>query len=165
MSFQFSIEEIFELAEQIERNGAKFYGKAAGQVTDQNYKLLLLDLVDMEEKHERVFAYLKEKIVDQKLGQGLLDPDASAVQYLRSFADGVVFDLNADPSEFLSTKRSLEEILRYAIGLEKDSIVFYYGIQALVPEELGKSQINTIIREEMKHITFLNDKLKALGKL
>ncbi len=164
MSFQFSLEEIFELAERIEHNGAKFYGKAASQVTDQNYKLLLLDLVDMEQKHERVFAYLKEQIVDQKLGQGPLDPDASAVQYLRSFADGVVFDLNADPSEYLSSNHSLEEILRYAIGLEKDSIVFYYGIQELIPEDLGKEQINTIIKEEMRHITFLNDKILALGK-
>jgi len=164
MSFQFSIEEIFELAERIEHNGAKFYGKAASQMTNQNYKLLLLDLVDMEEKHERVFAYLKEKIVDQKLGQGLLDPDASAVQYLRSFADGAIFDLKADPSEFLSTKRSLEEILRFAIGLEKDSIVYYYGIQELIPKDLGKEQIYTIIKEEMRHISFLNDKIMALNK-
>lgn len=162
MSLQFSIEEVFEIAEQIERNGAQYYQKAANQVTDQNYNRLFLDLVDMEEKHERVFAYLKEKITERKLAPDYLDPDASAVRYLRTFADGAVFDLNVDPSEYLSTNRSLEDILNYAIGLEKDSIVFYYGIQELIPEDLGKEQIQTIIREEMKHITFLSDKITAL---
>jgi rubrerythrin len=163
MTLQFNIEEIFEIAEQIERNGAKYYQKAANQVQDQNYKLLLLDLVDMEEKHERVFAYLKEKIAEKKLEQGMLDPDSTAARYLSAFADGVVFDLKSDPSAYLSSQRSMEEILRFAIGLEKDSIVYYYGIQELVPEELGKSQINTIIKEEMKHIKFLNDKIRALS--
>ena len=162
MTLQFNIEEIFEIAEQIERNGAKYYQKAANQIEDQNFKLLFLDLVDMEKKHERVFAYLKNKIADKNLDQGMLDPDSSAVRYLCSFADGAVFDLKADPSAYLSSKRSMDEILRYAIDLEKDSIVFYYGIQELVPEELGKDQIYTIIKEEMKHITFLNDKIKAL---
>lgn len=165
MPLQFSIEEVFEIAEHIERNGARYYQKAANQVADQNYKLLFLDLVDMEEKHERVFAYLKEKIADRKLTPDYLDPDASAVRYLRTFADGAVFDLNADPSEYLSTNRSPEDILNYAIGLEKDSIVFYYGIQELIPEDLGKDRIHTIIKEEMKHITFLNDKIKALRDL
>lgn len=162
MTLQFSIEEIFEIAEQIERNGAKYYRKAANQVSDQNYKLLLLDLVDMEEKHERVFTYLKEKIADRKLAPNQFDLNTSAIQYLRTFADGVVFDLNTDPSEYLSTKRSLEDILNFAIGLEKDSIVFYYGIQDLIPPDLGRDQINAIIKEEMKHITYLSDKIKAL---
>lgn len=162
MTLRFSIEEIFEIAEEIERNGAKYYRNAANQVSDHNYKLLLLDLVDMEEKHERVFTYLKDKIADRNLALSPLDLDSSAVQYLRTFAEGVVFDLNADPADYLSANRNLEDILNFAIGLEKDSIAFYYGIQELIPKEWGKDQVQTIIKEEMKHITFLNDKIKAL---
>ncbi len=164
MAIQFNIEEIFEIAQQIERNGALFYAKAASIMDDQNHKLLLLDLVDMEEKHERVFAYLKEKLVDRQADREFFDPNSSAAKYLHSFVDGLVFDYHADPSKYITKNKSLEEILSFAIGLEKDSIVFYYGIQELVPKEFGKDTISTIIKEEMKHITLLNDKIKALGK-
>jgi rubrerythrin len=166
MSTEFNIEEVFEIALQIERNGAKFYKKAAKQVTDQSYKFLFLDLVDMELKHEKIFAHLKEKIVGQpQLLSRLIDPNSNAAGYLHAFADGYIFNLNDDPSNFLNDQRSLEEILNYAIGLEKDSIVFYYGLQDLVPSEFGKDKINLIIKEELKHIFFLNDKIKKLSTL
>ena len=160
---QFNIEEVFEIAQQIERNGVRFYSKAASLTKDQNNKLLLLDLVDMEEKHERVFANLQEQVVKQMADRHVFDPDSSAVNYLQSYADGLVFDYKADPTLFITEDKSLEEILTFAIGMEKESILFYYGLQELVPEEFGKSNINTIIKEELKHITFLSDKIKALS--
>jgi len=120
----------------------------------------------MELKHEKIFAHLKEKIVGQpQLLSRLIDPNSNAAGYLHAFADGYIFNLNDDPSNFLNDQRSLEEILNYAIGLEKDSIVFYYGLQDLVPSEFGKDKINLIIKEELKHIFFLNDKIKKLSTL
>jgi len=56
----------------------------------------------------------------------------------------------------------MEDILQKAIGMEKDSIVFYLGIKELVPERLGKGRIDAIIREEMNHITSLSKRLAAL---
>ena len=44
----------------------------------------------------------------------------------------------------------MEEVLQTAIGLEKDSIIFYVGIEELVPEKLGKDKVNDIIKEEMR---------------
>lgn len=42
MSFNFNADEIFEMAEEIERNGAKFYRKAAeGSVSEKNRKCSL----------------------------------------------------------------------------------------------------------------------------
>jgi rubrerythrin len=46
------------MAEQIERNGYKFYKTAAENVTDSESKGFLLKLADMESLHEAYFAWL-----------------------------------------------------------------------------------------------------------
>jgi len=49
-----------------------------------------------------------------------------------------------------------------AIGLEKDSIVFYLGMKDAVPERLGRSRIDDIIREEMSHVYLLSREFETL---
>ncbi|RKX37730.1 MAG: rubrerythrin, partial [Thermotogae bacterium] len=53
---------------------------------------------------------------------------------------------------------------KIAIELEKDSVIYYYhmGIKQVVPESLGKEKVDSIIEEEMSHITLLNSKLPSL---
>jgi len=53
----------------------------------------------------------------------------------------------------------MKEILKSAIEAEKDSIVFYLGMQEAVPENLGRARLNHIIKEEMGHIKLLSRKL------
>ena len=62
------------------------------------------------------------------------------------------FILSKDPPE----QDRIRRILRVAIGLEKDSIIFYLGMKELVPENLGKNRIDKIIKEEMGHIRLLS---------
>jgi rubrerythrin len=76
-------------------------------------------------------------------------------------ADGRVFDVRSNPAEKLSGKESLKDIVQFAIGMEKDSIVFYLGVKDMVPSALGKDKIDAIIREEMRHITILSKELSA----
>ena len=53
----------------------------------------------------------------------------------------------------------MKRAIMAAIDLEKESIVFYQGMKEFVPESLGKNKINDIIKEEMKHIRILSNKL------
>ena len=55
----------------------------------------------------------------------------------------------------------MKDILKAAIGAEKDSIVFYLGMKELVPEKLGKDKLDGIIKEEMAHIKLLSSRLIA----
>ena len=79
-------------------------------------------------------------------------------------ADGVVFDLDADPAAELTGSEDLEYILRKAIQLERDSIAFYVGIEDMVPAKRGKDQVDSIIKEEMSHIVTLSQELAALNE-
>ena len=57
---------------------------------------------------------------------------------------------------------SIEEIIDIAIGLEKESILFYLGLRDFVPPEYGQDELDRIIREEQRHIVQLNGFRKKL---
>ncbi|MBW2147401.1 MAG: ferritin family protein [Deltaproteobacteria bacterium] len=162
MGFDFNADEIFEVAGQIERNGAGFYRRAAKGATDSRTRKLLLDLAGMEDEHEKIFASIRADLFDQERESTVFDPDNESILFLRALADSNVFDVTSDPSEKLTGSETLEDILRTAIGLERDSIAFYLGMKEVVPERLGKARIDAIIKEEMRHVTVLRDELISL---
>lgn len=157
-------DEIFEMAEQTERNGARFYRRAAQGFSDSRAGRLLLDLAAMEDQHEKVFADMRAELLQSEREPRAPDPYGEAILYVRGMADGYVFDVRKDPSERLTGKETIEDILKTAIGLEKDSIAFYLGIKEIVPERLSKQRIDDIIKEEMGHIGILSKEMAALGE-
>ncbi len=161
MALKYNADEIFEMAEQIERNGARYYRKAAAGSSDLRIKQLLVGLAAMEDRHEKVFAETRRHLAGLARPP-VFDPAGDAAAYLRAMADGCVFDTDLDPSERLSGNESPEEIYRTAIELEKDSIVFYMGVMDMVEDEQGKARIDEIIKEEMRHVTTLSDELRQL---
>ncbi len=158
MGIDFNADEVFEIAEQIERNGAKFYRTVAEKVTDVNKKKLLINLAEMEDEHEATFKSLRSELsMDEKI-QTTFDPEGDSERYLRALADTRVFyEKDVDTT-------SLKEILKAAITAEKDSIVFYLGMKDVVPAHLGKQKLDDIIKEEMGHIRLLSNELMELKK-
>jgi rubrerythrin len=77
-------------------------------------------------------------------------------------ADGHIFDVRTDPSKLLAEQKSPQDILKTAIGVEKDSIAFYVGIRDGVSRKAGKDKVEAIIKEEMSHIVILSQKLADL---
>ncbi len=153
MSIDFNADEVFEIAEQIERNGAKFYRTAAENITEEKNKKLLLDLAQMEDEHEQTFKKLRSELSQDEKVVTTFDPDGEAEGYLRSLADTRVFyEKQIDITSF-------KEILKSAITAEKDSIVFYLGMKDVVPTHLGKDKLDGIIKEEMSHIRLLSKEL------
>jgi len=163
MSFEFNADEILEMAEKIERNGARFYRKAAELVKDAVVSKLLQDLAAWEDGHERAFATMRADLARQEREPRVFDPEHETSMYLRAMADGHVFDVRVDPADRLTGKESAEDILRMAIGQEKDSIVFYTGLKEMISQTSGKVRIEEIIKEEMGHIGFLNREIAALS--
>ena len=163
MSYDFNADEIFEMAEQIERNGAKFYRRMAENVSDISIRQLFLDLAAMEDEHEKTFASMRADLSDQERKPTVFDPEGEAALYLRALANLRVFDEEGKEDfvlpEDLPEEEKTKKIFRVAIGLEKDSIAFYLGMKELVPERLGKKKIDDIMKEEMGHIRLLSNRL------
>jgi len=163
MAFEFNADEILEMAEQIERNGARFYRRAAELAGDEELKNVLLDLAVWEDGHQKVFASMRRDLTDLPHQSATFDPEHESSLYLRAMADGNVFDIRADPAELLTGKQTKKEIFKLAIGQEKNSIVFYLGLKEMVPQSLGKDKIDQIIKEEMGHIGLLNREMAAMA--
>ena len=86
------------------------------------------------------------------------DPNNEAGLYLAPWADPKgFFGKDIDTSK-------LEGIFKAALLAEKDSIAFYLGMKDLVPAGSGKSKLEEIIQEEMRHIRILGEKLAALKR-
>jgi len=163
VSIHFNADEIFRMAEQIERNGRDFYAQAANRTAESRSAQFLLGLAAMEAEHEKIFAGMRAGLSERERKATVPDPDDQALVYLRAWADGHVFDVRGRPAEKLTGKEKVEDILRIAIGLEKDSIVFYLGMKDAVPARLGRSKIDQIIKEEMSHVSSLSRELETLG--
>jgi rubrerythrin len=158
MSYDFNADDVFEVAEQLERNGAAFYRDAAGSVEDSTVKEFLLELAAMEDEHEKIFVNLRKELTAAEKTPTVFDPDNESALYLKALADTrVFFKKEIDTS-------TVEGIFKSAITAEKDSIVFYLGMKDLVPGALGKDRMDAIIKEEMGHIKVLSQKLAALKK-
>jgi rubrerythrin len=91
MSIDFNADEIFEIAEQIERNGINFYRTVAEKVKESDKKQLLIELAEMEVEHERTFKSLRSQLTSDEKIQITFDPEGNSERYLRALADTRVF--------------------------------------------------------------------------
>lgn len=154
MAFVFNANDVFEMAEQIERNGAAFYRLAAKQFPAQQG--LLTIIAEQEDAHGAVFSALRRQLVGREQEAAEFDPDQEGQAYLRALADRRVVDVSRKPKDILKGAESFADILGIAIGMERDSIAFYVGMQDMVPPNMGRDKLGLIIKEEQKHIVFLN---------
>jgi rubrerythrin len=161
MGMPFNADEVFEMAEQIERNGGKFYRAAAEKFPA--LRGLLLNLAEMEDQHEKTFATMRTELSSVEAQPPVFDPDDQAQMYLRVMADGHVFNVKADPVEQLAGKDTAEDVLKMAIGVERDSIAFYVGLKESVSRKAGKDKVDAIIKEEISHVVILSRKLETLA--
>ena len=159
MGITFNAFEIFEMAEQVERNGVKFYRRAAEIFAEQEISQTLLELADMEVEHEQTFAEMRKQLSANQRELVAFDLDNKAALDLQAIAGGHVFNLKKDMSEQLTGDESIADVLKMAIQAEKISVTFYSALMKFVPEAAGKDRIEAIIKEENGHVALLNRKL------
>lgn len=161
MAKAFNADEVFEMAEQIERNGSKFYRAAAEKFSA--VRDLLLELAKWEDVHEKLFAGMRAELAEAEGDPSVFDPDGEAQMYLRVMADGHVFNVNVDPAEQVAGKDTPEAILKFAIGVERDSIAFFVGLKQSVSAKAGRDKVEGIIKEEIRHVAILTKELEKLA--
>ena len=70
MGTGFNADEVFEIAEQIERNGSSFYNHGAELVSDEVTRKLLLSLATWESRHEKLFAEMRAELLKKEVSGG-----------------------------------------------------------------------------------------------
>ena len=160
MAYDFNLDEVFEMAIQIEANGAKFYRRAADLQKDDENKAFLEKLARMEDRHKSTFEAMRREVSDGEKKPTVFDLANDLSMYLKAMADAHGGEGSPDIADAFTGEEPIEEIITTAIGLEKESILFYLGLKDLVPPKYGHERLDEIIKEEKLHIAQLTGFLK-----
>lgn len=151
----FSLNEIFDIAIKIERNGETAYRKAIDKADKPELASLLGWIADEEMKHTQWLSELRDKY--------LLMPSGGQVEEISSdLLNELLGDhsLSLDDVDFANI-HEVNELIKVWIEFEEDTVLFYEMLQQFIEEEHTTGLIDQIIAEEKKHITNLKELLPS----
>lgn len=153
--------EVFDLAIQMEKTGAEFYAEAAVNVREEKIQPFMDALARMEILHQEKFENLKAKYAkSDEVEPEKIEP--ALHRYLAGWLDQQVFRSKQNLEAFFKETWSLEDVAWKAIGMEKDSIAFYYGLKEAAADREVREIINGIMQEELTHVTALGKFLRMI---
>jgi rubrerythrin len=161
----FSILEAVEVAMMMEEEGIRFYALAEQKAGDPETKRLFASLRDREHQHIEVFRRLYSDLAaresDPDAELWLLDTEVSS--YFRAAVAATVFPTKGSADAAIAGLHDVTDILRFALRVEKDSILFYRELLASHPWPEARALIEKVIAEERRHVVFIHEKLASLG--
>ncbi|HOZ00280.1 MAG TPA: ferritin family protein [Candidatus Syntrophosphaera sp.] len=158
----YSINEIIEMAVQIERNGYAFY-HAATKRKDLDAKSVefLAFLRDQELSHEKTFLNLRDDADMQNLE---LSQDWELVaSYLKTIVEGRIFNDEDSAINKATAAKDMLGIVDNAIAFEKDTLLYFHAISDNIKNPKALITLRRIINEEVSHVLRLNDFKKTLA--
>ncbi len=151
--------EVVEIAVQIESCGEAFYEEAQSQARSQKAKEIFSYLRDEERRHAKIFEEMLSGIGDIEASWR---HDEEYQGYMHALAENRVFPSPEAARDIVRNLTDDESAVRYALGFEKDTILFFHELRSLVREK-DQSVIDELIAEERRHIRTLNGMLQAMA--
>ena len=151
----YSIDEIVELAIQIEKSGYAFYDNALKRkdLGTRGHELLI-KLRDQEKQHEIFFNSLHSEkdleLINHEADQEIVN------DYLRAIINYRIFN---NPKAAIKTVEEAQNemaLVEIAINFEKDTLLFFQGIRDIIKESPSRDILEKIIKEEISHILWLS---------
>ncbi|MBA7700493.1 hypothetical protein ES703_109207 [subsurface metagenome] len=161
MSISFSGSELINIAIGIERRGIAFYDIMTRSTENATARDVFQHLADMEREHVQIFQGMLSEANRYQPSEAYTGEYAA---YLQALVDSAVFTDDIVTSEMAARVESDIEAMELAIGTEKDSILFYYGMRDIMPQGVQPT-VNKIITEEKSHLRLLSELKKKLTPL
>jgi len=159
MSIFFSGSEILEIAMGIERSGIAFYDTLAEKTRNKNTCSLYTYLSGEEKKHLMSFRNMADSSEKYEPPESY---PGEYTTYLKSLIDTAVFS-DADVTRRIAENAASDcDVIDIGIQAEKDSILFYTELRAIVSKS-DRDIVDTIIEAEKDHLRQLSE-LKAVIK-
>lgn len=154
MAGTFQVSDLLNSLVRLEHNGNAFYSKMAEQSKDRAQRDFFRFLAEQEEKHEKLYTDLAQEYA--KRPNLTSDLDDNYVDYLKTLVDQ-----NFDFDD--SIVEDLKASIKFALSLEKDTIIFIGEIETLLaqPDPIFKQ----IKDEERGHIRMIQKFRKDEGIL
>lgn len=152
----FSASEVVELAIEIEKNGRDFYNTLVRQAKSEVAQDVFLYLANEEEKHIAVFEKILGRVEKYEPPE-IYSQEYS--EYMKSLAGENIFTRKNKGAWLAHSVKTDRDAVELGIGFEKDSILFYEGMEKLVLD-YDKNIIKELTGQERLHLKKLSD-LKA----
>ena len=141
--------DAIDMAMGIEQSGETFYRAVAQKTESASIRALFTDLADQEVKHYQVFSRLSRAVQDHPW---MTDDQWDEYQaYLEATVSSALFE---GPDKALSAAEHVEDesqAIGMAMAFEKETMLFFYGLQEVVPEA-DHDLVERIIAEERRHL-------------
>lgn len=155
----FHISEVVDMGIEKEKKRRDFYDLAAKNFQEDAARKLFLRLRDWEVAHIKKFTQIKESLGQEESAESY-PGELSA--YMRSLVDDKLYN-QITPQEFSKTVKTVLEAVQYALGFEKDAILFFSELKAYT-SGTHQEVIQQLIDEEKQHIIYLvNLKKEIVG--
>jgi rubrerythrin len=115
---------------------------------DEGLARLFSTLALKEQRHEKTFSELAGVIKDDEPANW-----EEAEQYLRAIVESEFFLGRNKSLPSLLQVKTVEDAVNFALGFEKETLLYFYGIREAVKE---KEIVEEIINEERSHIMWLS---------
>jgi len=153
MAVLFSGCEILDVALQIEKTGRAFYEELSKCARDEGVKKVVAFMVGEEEEHFKTFKAMQEALACENFSPSESYPGEYEA-YVKALADSRVFTDERDIREQCKRLDNDSDAIQMAIGMEKDSIIFYNEMARFVRDS-DKPTIAKIVDEERAHVAKL----------
>lgn len=153
----FSAAEMVDMAVQLEQNGQAFYLAAALRAEQPEVQRLLEHLAAQEKHHENVLRKLRPEEKEHRPGQEYAGQKSA---YIQALLEERLLPSDEVVEQVLPRLGSDSELLEFALGFEKDTILLYFEMRHLLGDD-DKPVMEEIIAEERTHV----ERLRGLCKL
>ncbi len=157
---KYSLNEIVQIAVQIEDTGYEFYSTCAEVFKGEQLRDTFKFLAKQELEHKQYFESLASFA---EKSEGSYTDDYYS--YLRSIGDKKVFQDEPENRASAINPDKPGDAIRQAFTDEKNSIIFYTELKTMYSDDYEALEIlERIIEEERSHIVMLKDILESIEK-
>ena len=147
----YKLEDIFGFAADVEERGKQFYENASAQADAKDAKGLFAYLSKAETKHAKKF--LKFHKAYSRKGTSFRG-DSRLEAMFDTLMRGMLFPRLEEVKEAIgkADRNPLVSLLRLAMGVETNSILFYQEMSSVLDETETKDAVSKIVKEEQGHL-------------
>ena len=148
MTKLFYLSEIVSFAIEKEKESEALYKALSDKANTKDIKDLFHQLMLEEVQHENFYTKLLSTTPKEQT------PGVKEDTEYEAYMQELIQASRSTPSLDLENITDMKIALDYAVAREKDSVLFYVGLKNYLPTH-EKEKIDTIIKEEAKHVAKL----------
>lgn len=147
----FSIDDVIEIAIQIEKNGEKLLRSAQKKTTNPELISIFQWIADEEVRHAETFARMRPAAKEKKEAD-TGDLEAMGRELLQDLVSQENFSLDVNE---LSRIDSMKDLVSKMIEFENDTVIFYEMIGSFISDPAAADAVDRIISQEQQHAATL----------